>query len=352
MREHSKDKFENVIETLRDGIINGDYRPGYRLPSMSKISEDMGIAVSTVQRGLSRLAEDGYVVMGARRHGTFVAKNLPYLCNYGLVTSAKSQWSRMHMAIQRAADMCQNDTMRFYEYLTSSQAGHRKAITRLCRDILNRRVGGLIFTGSLTDIECTPILEQKTIPCVRGHSLPECDIPAVCMDLLESFPNRAVEYLTSKGCRRIAHLMITNENRPLQEIVQWLRKTGIEVRPYWVHSIYPQFTDETTANVVNVLMQLEGDKRPDALIIHDDNLIDHATAGLMAAGVRVPDDLEVLTHYNYPAPASTVLPMTRLGFDCRIFLRKCVELIEVQRQGGTPPPVTYIPAIFESELDT
>jgi len=352
MVDLAKGKFESTLAHLREEIVEGAYKPGVRLPPQSEICNKFGVGSSTVQRVYQTLVEERFIRIGARKSGTYVVERPPHLHNYALVIPAGEHWSRWYGAIHQANDMFPDDAVRFNEYATSPDARYHKDVERLCHDVDNRLVGGVIFAASFAGMEGTSVLTQKNVPCVRGHSLPKSDIPAVCMDMLESFINRAVEYLTSKGCRRIAHLYVANPNRPLSEIMSWLRDTGIEVKSYWVHSIYPHCTDETTANVVNVLMHLKGDDRPDALLIHDDNLIDHAVAGLLAAGVKVPEELEVVAHFNYPAVSSAVLPMKRLGFDGRVFLRKCVEVIEMQRRGDTPPPVTYVPALFEDELET
>lgn len=351
MAGQSTTKYDEVSAAIRDGVIDGQYAPGQRIPTQVELAKMFGVSLFTIQRALGSLANDGFV-HASTKNGTFVAQHLPHLCNYGLVTPGSWRWSRLFMAIRKAAEMLSNESLRFREYVTSQEAGNREDIRRLYRDIRGRRVGGLIFNGVMTDIVDTPILEQKVVPCVREQPRPKCDIPTVYLDIRGSFVNRAVEYLTARGCRRIAHLVVmVEEDTPLVDIAAWLKKTGIEVKPHWVHSIYPRINDKTTANIVNVLMHLQGDDRPDALLIHDDNLTEHAMAGLMTAGVKVPKDLEVVTHCNYPAPAPTSLPMKRLGFDCRLFLRKCIEVIEMERKGQTPPSLTLIPAIFEEELD-
>jgi DNA-binding LacI/PurR family transcriptional regulator len=89
--------------------------------------------------------------------------------------------------------------------------------------------------------------------------------------------------------------------------------------------------------------------RPDALIITDDNLVEHAQAGLIAAGIRVPDQVEVVEHCNFPWPPS-VLGTKRLGFDSHAILRACIDLIDRQRRNETVPGMTLVPAIFEEEL--
>ncbi len=346
-----KGKYLEVVSALRSSILDGVYKPSSKLPTRSEMVAEFGVSNATIQRALTRLANDGFVF--ARPSGTFVAECPPHLCNYGMVTPVTSQWSLLHTAVRRAAGIVQKGgDIRFNEYITSSEVAAREDVIRLNRDVTSHCLGGLIILGdyAMHDIEGTPALERKNFPRVRIHPLPESSIPVVCLDVTGSFIPKATEYLTSRGHRRIAHLRLISEVNWRKEFDAALKRTGIEIRPYWVQSVYARAIDETTTSVISLLMQLEGDKRPDALIIHDDNLVELAVGGLLAAGVKVPDDLEIVAHSNYPSQAPSVLPMARLGLDCRMFLKKCVEVIELQRSGQTPPAKTNIPAVFEDEL--
>jgi DNA-binding LacI/PurR family transcriptional regulator len=84
----------------------------------------------------------------------------------------------------------------------------------------------------------------------------------------------------------------------------------------------------------HLLMHSNQTERPDALLITDDNLIEPVTAGLVAAGVRVPDDLEIVAHCNFPWPAPTHLPITRVGYNVRRLLADCIASIDRQRLAG------------------
>jgi hypothetical protein len=64
----------------------------------------------------------------------------------------------------------------------------------------------------------------------------------------------------------------------------------------------------------------------------------------------VPDEVEVIAHCNFPAPMPVVLPIKRLGFDARHTLRVCIQSIEMQRRGETPPAITMLPALFDHEV--
>jgi DNA-binding LacI/PurR family transcriptional regulator len=97
-------------------------------------------------------------------------------------------------------------------------------------------------------------------------------------------------------------------------------------------------------------MELEGPKRPNALIIYDDNLTDHVIAGLLRAGVRVPDELMVVTHANFPLPPGGDFPLTRIGFDCRQLLLQCLNAVRAGSSKNGPIGVPLV-AQMEHELN-
>jgi DNA-binding LacI/PurR family transcriptional regulator len=343
-------KYNTVIQAIRREIVEGVYGPGHRLPTRSEMGARLGVGVATVQKAVDVLVEDGFIQANARE-GTYVVARPPHLCNFALVSSAQGKWSRLYIAVQKAAGMIQTESLRLSEYLTSRDVGSREDVNRLCRDVCEYKVAGLILTGFMEDIVGTPVLEHEGIPRVRGMHAPESNIPLVRMDTYGSFLSRAVEYLASRGRRRIAHLRLVSKRNERESFDAALRRTGVECRDYWVQSAYLGPMAETVPGVVKLLMQLDGDKRPDALIIYDDNLVENAVTGLMASGVKIPSELEVVAHFNYPMLAPTTLPMKWLGFDCRAWLRKCVEVLEMQRRGLTPAAETVIPAVFEDELE-
>jgi DNA-binding LacI/PurR family transcriptional regulator len=121
------------------------------------------------------------------------------------------------------------------------------------------------------------------------------------------------------------------------------------IRPHWVQGVHLA-APQLARNCAQLLMHAGQDERPDALIISDDNLVEFATAGLIAAGVRVPDDLEVVAHCNFPWPTPSVVPVKRLGYEVSRVLKACLESIDLQRGGEAAPAATVIPAVFEDDI--
>lgn len=74
------------------------------------------------------------------------------------------------------------------------------------------------------------------------------------------------------------------------------------------------------------------------------------TAGLTAAGKKVPDEVPAVGHANFPVAPAKVLPVRLLGYDAKLLLRTCVELIDRQRAGEQVPGETVIPMLWEEEI--
>jgi DNA-binding LacI/PurR family transcriptional regulator len=132
-----------------------------------------------------------------------------------------------------------------------------------------------------------------------------------------------------------------------EKVAPSLTRHQLQCPPYWLHRVLPE-SATTVTSIVHLMMRHPAE-RPQGLIIADDHFTGPATLGLLAAGVRVPDELEVVVHENFPAQSQSLLPFKRLGFDVRELLRTCIELIDQERQGGSPRLVSAS-ALFEDEL--
>jgi len=98
-----------------------------------------------------------------------------------------------------------------------------------------------------------------------------------------------------------------------------------------------------------MLVNGDGDFRPDALIIADDNFVTEVTAALAESGVETPRELEVVAHCNYPYPTDAMVPVTRLGFDVCELLERSIEVIRRKRSGEEVPYEVRIEPQFENE---
>src|SRR5262245_62127921 len=65
-------RYERIAAALRDGILNGQYAPGERLPPQRDLARSWKTTLLTVRQALDQLQEDGLIRV-EHGVGTFVA---------------------------------------------------------------------------------------------------------------------------------------------------------------------------------------------------------------------------------------------------------------------------------------
>jgi len=345
---------ERILAHLCRRILAGALAPGARIPSRDELARRFAASKRTVQQALDLLERDG-LVRARGPAGTFVSDR-PGRPAYGLVfefrQAVNRPWSKFWKALAHEAPVVAGQAP--CDVVVRCASGGRAEgddFRRLIWDVRTHRLAGLIFAGPPFVLEGTAAVQQADMPRVGIMAEPLRGVPAVWPDA-GSFLERAMDYLRGRGRRRLGLLWMS----PFDERAESERgfraaaeARGLLLPPFAVQCCHPS-VPWTVANVVRLLMRLPPPDRPDGLILSDDNLLEHAVAGLVAAGVRVPDDVEVVAHCNYPLDAPAGLPVRRLGFDCREILRRCVEVLDCQRLGREVPRTTLIPAVFEEEF--
>jgi DNA-binding LacI/PurR family transcriptional regulator len=164
-------------------------------------------------------------------------------------------------------------------------------------------------------------------------------------DLIE----KAFDHLASRGRRRIALILAPGLMGEFEEHCRSAAaQRGLQIPPHLLQIVH-QSCPVTARNLLHLLMRGRPEERPDGLFITDDNLVEEASAGIVAAGVRVPEELEIVAHCNFPWPTFSDLPMRRLGYDAREILQLAFAHLDGQREKKDLPRTTPIPARFEDE---
>lgn len=331
----ANEKYGDIAAALRERIRDGAPRPGQRLPPRRELSSTFGATLATIQKAFDVLRDDGFVAAHVGR-GTFVVDHPPHLFHFALVLYEEDFKSRYIRALREGVERrTARGPERFSVYLDidrhASSAGQR----RLMADIAAGRLAGCIFDMHPAILGDNPLLADRSVPKVAlvGESH-RPDMPAVTADGRVWF-SRALDWLASQGRRRIAWLGIPNAGRgQLPQLLEAAAARGLETSPAWCQVVdyhYPEWC----ANAVAGIFQGQAGERPDALLIADDNLAEAATAGLAAAGLRIPHDLDVVCLNNFPLPLDVPAAVCQLGFDIDERLDLCLDVLR-ERAAGRP----------------
>jgi len=343
-----------IADHLRGRILAGDLGPGDRFPTRVEIQQQFAASTHTVQSALDRLLADGFITPAGRR-GTFVADHPPHLHRYVLAfpyAPGTSHWVRFWTVLADAAHELGRGPDLRVEVLHGTDPGSGgDGLRRLEADVRARRLAGIVFATDPQAIEASPVVAAPGLARVTFRSpRPGALVPGVDLGATGAlFFDRALAHLADRGRRRIGLITVPGiSGRRLDAFRDGLARHGMTCHPWWVQAAH-QSDPRWAENLATLMLRGKPADRPDALILADDNLVEHACAGIAASGLRVPADLDVVAHCNFPAPAPRVLAITRLGYDVPAALRTCLDLLARQRAGRKVPAVTTLPPVFEHE---
>lgn len=333
------DRKARLVQELKAQIIRGDFAPGSRLPTRVEIEQSFGFSSDTVQSALSDLRRDGFI-QSRGRNGTFVSETPPHLNRFALAlpepNDSETQLSFWKVLARVSAGVAKSCDQEIDLYYGIDGRWRGEDYRRLYAEAEAHRIAGIIFATAPHYVTETPIIQEQGIPRVIIASAPLDGAPhlPVVKPAYESFFVRALQELKARGRRRIALLMPwlppANRQRGMDRIRRLVEELDLEIRPEWWHCLPVEYP-ESAGPVAHLLFAQSQSSVPDGLIIADDNLVQSATAGLVAAGVYGPAQVEVVAHCNYPYVPEVHVPAHFLGFDAEAILKACVRCIAQQR---------------------
>lgn len=345
------------VETaLRKQIVSGQYPPGERVPSVVELARTYHVSPTTIQQVLSNLTDDGFVLAQGTR-GTFVTQYPPHLCRYAILNplnrdnSGNRAESNNSEAIEESARMLQCEDPRrkmvFYRGINGDYERNDEYYS-LLREIHADRLAGAIFISPPYELRGTPLLRMPGLPRVAFTwellvSMPEVVI--IPTDA-RAWMRGAMERIKRDRRKRVAMLAQPSALTIAELFHAEAAQAGLITHPYWVQHVYYR-PPIASHRAVELLFSGPPEERPDALILSDDHYAAGAVAGLASAGVRAPQDVTVVSTFNYPNTQKVEFPIAWYGFDRRESVRLAIGVIDAIRAGRKPEPCTIIPRWLE-----
>ena len=340
---------DRIVTDLRGKIVQGLLVPGAKLPTHQELTQQYTVARATLMRAMNHLKQDGFVQARSTR-GTYVCEHPPHLSRFGLVFATDPQrfggleWNHFWSVLASRAPVIGRSERRkcplFYAVADPQSEGH----AALKRDLASERLGGLIVVGR-EDVLEEPLLRKAEVPKVAIHDGELPGTPRLYVDR-PSFLDRALDELKARGAQRVA--LLTSHLAAWPGFTAAAQAKGLETRPSWQQAGW--------GDAVSPLMQLlfcpDHPRVPDGLVIADDNLVGAAIGGLMQSGIRVPEQLKLVAHCNWPAPLPSSLPAVRLGYDVDELLHRCVDTLVRLRRGESVEAVQHLPARLGPKPET
>ncbi|MFN4146288.1 MAG: LacI family DNA-binding transcriptional regulator [Runella sp.] len=318
--------------------------------TIKEIAYKLGISTSTVSRALRGLPE---IKADTRAAVVRMAEELDYQPNLLAKNLAKSHTKTIGVVVPSLSYY-------FFASVISSieeaalQAGYSVMICQTnesylreisqIENLLNSQIEGLILSVSRDTSQTEHIerLLRKKVPIVLfDRYIENLEVSKVIVDN-KAAAFQATEHLIENGCTRLAclagpqNLLISNQR--LEGFKEALQKYGLPFcKQYVLHS---DFSQENTMMQAFQLMNLP--QPPDGLLTMSDRIAFAAMHALKQRGVKIPQELAVVSfnnepHCNYLSPSLTSVsqPIAEMG-------RQAVRLLLKHLQNDDNPNETVI----------
>lgn len=306
----SERMFDRVADHLRKHV-RASMRPGDCLPGIHVLARQLKVSQWTLRSAQALLAREGVLEV---RHGSgvFVAKPLP--CFVGIYTALdilQPRTSSFHTlapyALRRYLDGQRIESDLYIGRGGIEDREQAPSNPRLIADVAAGRLRGLVVLNASETAGWADWVANLPIPVV-GTSTPY-QVDRGYGRMVEE----GVKRLYAQGRRRMAMLSWTH-NGLCEALEKTLEALGLERRPEWVldrfHPMLPGAGWEEFRQIWSAHRE-----KPDGLLVTDDLLFQEAVLAIQELGIRVPDDLAIVTHANQGAPRRYPFPVTEFLCD-------------------------------------
>ncbi|RIV19467.1 LacI family transcriptional regulator [Fibrisoma montanum] len=306
--------------------------------TIKDIAKALNISISTVSRALRGMPE---IHPDTRSAVMRLAEEWDYQPNQLAKNLAKSRTRTIGVIVP-------NLSYYFFSAMLNSieeaaiQAGYSVLVcqsnesylreTMQIQNLLRSQVEGFILSLSRDTSNCAHVerLIQKNVPLVLFDRYADNMATSKVMVDNHEAAFKATEHLIENGCRRIAFLagppQLLLSNQRLAGYREALTKHGLYTGDQYV--FHCDYTQENTLMQTLALMSLP--QPPDGLLTVSDRIAYPAMYAMKQKGVRIPDDVAVVSFNNEPlsslfSPSLTSIsqPIQEMGMETvRLLLRQ------------------------------
>ena len=347
--ERPKLLHQHVRDRLREELFL--FTEGNLVESENQLAKRYRVSVLTIREALRSLAQEG-VIERRQGKGTFVTnplgrRHIAVLqeMDFG---HARSAYFFRHVAQElRRYFQAQGIRSRLYAgFHPPDQDYIEPTCAEFLEDLSRGKILGVAAVASPAHPRWLNELREKAIPVVGSVGEYEFGVGFDATALIR----QSIRHLLEHGRRKMAFLgspcpsFQSAGAQVLTPIVstlmrehavpisgEWMR---LDINPMQGGAGWEQFRELWTARA----------EKPDGLVITDDILSLDVTMAILEMGIRIPDQLMVVTHANKGSGTRYPFPVTRVEVDPDVYARVLGEmLLRLIRKQPVAEPNLYLP---------
>lgn len=322
---------EQVADVLREEICR-QHQPGDRLEAETRLAERFAVSVITIREAIRLLCHQG-LVERRRGSGTYV-KRTQKQQRVGMINPVLQQEGVAFSYFQRADALCTRILDEHGIEVIHLFPEDHQVITEADSDWLyrvchERNLAGLLFFRGYVNKRVIARLEEEGVALLGINAN---RFSTAVLNDMEGLVSAGTDYLIRHGRRRLAFVQPTRGDWYLQRTFRTaLEKSSIPFNPEWI--CWPESDSEGCDGCSRLQKLLNGPEAPDGLLIGLDTCYNAAAIEVLRLGLRIPEQLLVVTHSNRGSGALYAFPTVRLEMDPALWAQTACKLLQNKLAG-------------------
>ncbi|MBQ2632385.1 MAG: GntR family transcriptional regulator [Kiritimatiellae bacterium] len=309
---------DEIADALREELQGGRYRTEEPLPSVDALRMRFAAGEYAVRSALHKLRDEGLVIV--KKHVGVMPTGKSLFAWKGHVafvhTSTNSAYFPQRLSVQLARRFETAGWAMHSVFLEANSDGQIDA------ELLMQHVAcGLSFAVVMSEFrQIAEILDKAGVPyvVVDGYTRDFPNARAVIKNDISDCHAELIGFMKKRGMKTM--LEVDFERRKDRTFKQQLFNAGIAVRRELC-----KFNNETVFSLrvvrelgyraVERFLAGANGRLPDVILFDDDYLAVGGTLALLAAGVRIPHDVSVVSYSNHGDEMLVGIPCSRIEND-------------------------------------
>lgn len=335
-----------LVASLKDAIVHGAWKPGDVLPTIHALASMARTSVKTARRALEILAEDGWTEP-RRGVGSTVRDRGVDIRIRGQVLLYVRETGYSYYAAEFAATLDARLRARGYRASVIEAVGRNEktAVGRLAT-ALKERWALVLMMGGCSEARRVVAESGRPFALVGdGGPIPRVSVPS-CVARFPIQSGKALPEFVRECVRRgVSRVVQFKYAEGAFDAFEMLSVAGIRVATV---TIPRQSSPEAVSRASLVAMRRIVARRalPDLFLFTDDHCAQGGLLALAVAGVRIPEDVAVVTHANKGLGPVWGKPLARLEMDAAAHARALSNAIGVFLATGDFPPVPALGSVW------
>lgn len=345
LTKEGRSKHRQITDDLREKLLSGFWKPGVVLPTIHELAELYSTSYFTAQTALTPLVKEG-LLERKRRVGTIVKHPVDTLhcvaiyCGGFLQNSHQDAFVvELCRQLKRQLTVAGVQVIMFMD--TRSKEGIAELLPSLKRSVDENEVQAVIVARC----DNRSMLWLRRLPVTMTFATNGVVDNRVGFDSLSLF-REALGRLRDCGCERVGIICSTHQPRGAKryepqfyaDYYRIIEELHLRTKPEWSDgpTEHQPHLEDYGYRRFHALWNLP--ERPEGMLIYPDVVARGALTAALELGVRVPEELKIVTHRNVGVDLVAPLAVDWVVSDVPLLASTLINQIYRQKSGEEVAP--------------